>query len=121
MKHCLIKQHWNGTPRDKIIIKRDKVVIEGETDIIVSLSLSITPTLVFFLLSGAHDDSKNKRVHSGCGDRPLHSSRDDAMREEEQEKLVAMHDACRSAHLSPPPPPPSLPSQTHHTIPLFVS
>ena len=68
-----------------IIIKRDKVAIEGETDIIVSLSLSITPTLVFFLLSGAHDDSKNKRVHSGCGDdRQLQSSRDDVMREEEQ-------------------------------------
>ena len=76
-----------------IIIKRDKAAIEGKQTLCLSLSLSITPTLVFFLLSGAHDDSKNKRVHSGCGDRPLHSSRDDAMREEEQEKLVAMHDA----------------------------
>jgi hypothetical protein len=38
MKHCLIKQHWNGTPREiSIVIKRDKVAIEGETDIIVAM------------------------------------------------------------------------------------
>ena len=51
MKHCLITQHWNGTPRDEIIIKRDKVVIEGETDIIVSLSFnSPQPLFSFFSL-----------------------------------------------------------------------
>jgi hypothetical protein len=52
MKHCLIKQHWNGTPRDKYHYQARQGGHRRETDTVpFSLSLnSSQPLFSFFSL-----------------------------------------------------------------------